>query len=526
MEDFIKNPKEQIKSEIEQFSTDRINFKLSLRKKKFNNLLTKKRIYPSQLNSSEWQYELFFSNLVIPENCKKDFSDNDELISSALIYMKSDDINTAKYGIYQIKTFISNFMDDNTLFFNLNFISDILNLLEKWGERKEKQLVFNILYIMVDYSYINSNKTINKILLSSKGYKIWDLCFDLQDYEIMSQLVWILNNIISGDKESTYNLLKSNFFQKKIFNFYSNPTIMNHLNENNEKNKFYIIIDRGITLLTNLLFAECKSCYEQEEIYRLTKPILELVLKYSKTNSSKIFLSCIYLINIAIEKEPRLIDLLDNSDILNDILNKKFFSHENSLFHCNKIIGQYICFKAGIPQDFYDKSLNYEIYIFFGMKSYLIKKEVFWILSNILHDNIKSGKNLSKNEEFINKIFDFYKNTFNLEDIGELCNLFLLLIRDNDICTFFEFINKGLLDITLEHIKNIYNEPKSLKNVLELIYLCLDIGQLGENELEKRNIIKERCEHFGLRELLTKYEDSEDEEICKVVEKIIKNFYY
>ena len=96
--------------------------------------------------------------------------------------MKSDDINTAKYGIYQIKTFISNFMDDNTLFFNLNFISDILNLLEKWGERKEKQLVFNILYIMVDYSYINSNKTINKILLSSKGYKIWDLCFDLLDY--------------------------------------------------------------------------------------------------------------------------------------------------------------------------------------------------------------------------------------------------------------------------------------------------------------------------------------------------------
>ena len=55
MEDFIKNPKDQIKSEIEQFSTDRINFKLSLRKKKFNNLLTKKRIYPSQLNSSEWQ---------------------------------------------------------------------------------------------------------------------------------------------------------------------------------------------------------------------------------------------------------------------------------------------------------------------------------------------------------------------------------------------------------------------------------------------------------------------------------------
>ena len=42
MEDFIKNPKEQIKSEIDQFSTDRINFKLSLHKKNLTIYLLKK----------------------------------------------------------------------------------------------------------------------------------------------------------------------------------------------------------------------------------------------------------------------------------------------------------------------------------------------------------------------------------------------------------------------------------------------------------------------------------------------------
>ena len=52
MEVIPKNQKDQFKAELEQFSSDRINFKLSLRKKKFNNILAKKRILYSNLSSS------------------------------------------------------------------------------------------------------------------------------------------------------------------------------------------------------------------------------------------------------------------------------------------------------------------------------------------------------------------------------------------------------------------------------------------------------------------------------------------
>ena len=51
MEVLPKNQKDQFKAELEQFSSDRINFKLSLRKKKFNNILAKKRILYSNLSS-------------------------------------------------------------------------------------------------------------------------------------------------------------------------------------------------------------------------------------------------------------------------------------------------------------------------------------------------------------------------------------------------------------------------------------------------------------------------------------------
>ena len=171
MEDFQKTIKAQSKAEIEEFSQDRINFKLSLRKKKFNDILIKKRILPSNPKDSPWSLELYLTNLKLPAEYKITFGNIDEFMSTALNNIKSDDILNVKYGICLFKNYIKNFPDDdNKLKFdlNMNFISDLLNLLEKWGEKKEKQIVFNILYIMTNYSYINTNKNITKILLSSK----------------------------------------------------------------------------------------------------------------------------------------------------------------------------------------------------------------------------------------------------------------------------------------------------------------------------------------------------------------------
>ena len=70
MEEFPKSTNEQTKMEIEELSQDRINFKLSLRKKKFNDMLIKKRILPSKPEDSPWPLELFLSNLKLPADYK------------------------------------------------------------------------------------------------------------------------------------------------------------------------------------------------------------------------------------------------------------------------------------------------------------------------------------------------------------------------------------------------------------------------------------------------------------------------
>ena len=88
--------------------------------------------------------------------------------------MKSDDVTIVKYGVCLIKTYLWNFLDDENVLnnLNLNFVSDMLNLLEKWCAKKELQIIYNVLHILTNYSYKNENKLITKILLSSKGYKI------------------------------------------------------------------------------------------------------------------------------------------------------------------------------------------------------------------------------------------------------------------------------------------------------------------------------------------------------------------
>ena len=452
---------------------------------------------------------------------------DDEEISIALKAINSDYLFDVKYGICLLKNYMIYLPNNNKLNFNLNlnFISDLLNLLEKWGGKKEKQIVFNILHIMTNYSSINTNKTISKFFLSSKGYKIWDLCFNLQDYEIMSQLVWILNNIIYDDEDNSYNLLKSNFFQKTIFNFYCSPAIIGHLNEKNTKNIFYIIIERGISLFSNLLVNQSSSKYHKEEKYKLSISVFELILKYSESMSKNIFHSSIYSISIAIDNEPRLINLLDKSNLLNDILNKKFFSEDNIILDSNRILGEYIAKKSNLSEEFYEKCTNYEMDIFFSTKSVLVIIDVLWVLSNIMHDSLSSLERICSNKLLIDKVINLYKNPNIYKIIIETSYFFLVLIQLANINTFIELQNKGLIEISFEHLKNIVNESDKIIILFELIESYLEKGEIIKNNFGGNNFIKAKCDKYGLRDLLGKYENSNNKELEEIIGNIINKYY-
>ena len=518
------------KVELNLLSEDRTNFKLSLRKKKYDDILAKKRNIPKKSDSSSRPYELLLSKLKLPPNYKIIFSKDDELISTALKNMKSNIIDEVIYGVCLIKNYLDNFLDDNSVLnrLNLNFVSDMLNLLEKWCEKRHLTIIYNILYILTDYSFLNENITISKILLSSKGYRIWELCFDLQDYEIMYQMVWILQNITYKDSESTYNLIKSNFFKNKILYFYNNGTILQHLNEKNPENIFYLIIQGGLGLFSNLISIQFPSTYDAMEKNKLIVPVFDLILKYSQSNNEKIYHTCIYAIALAVEEELNFVNKIDNNNgvnIIYDILNKKFFSNENLVLQANRILGNYISNKSGLSEEFFNQCIQYEFDIFFGIKSTIAKRETYWVLSNILADYQKAGFIICLNEPFINQTFNKYQNTVDMDDLYNIVYFLNSLIHKCGIENFIKIQDKGIVDITMKYTKMTFNSPKTLITIFELIESLLSIGDSVRDNFMGRNLIKEKCDECGLEGVLEKYEDSSNEVLFDIIDKIKINYY-
>ena len=109
-------------------------------------------------------------------------------------------------------------------------------------------------------------------------------------------------------------------------------------------------------------------------------------------------------------------------------MNKKFFSNESLVLYANRIIGNYTANKSKLSDEFYNKCIQYEFDIYFGIKNPLAVKETFWVLSNILKDYQNAGLIICNNEPFINQTIYRYQNIVELSEIHELAYFFHSLI--------------------------------------------------------------------------------------------------
>jgi hypothetical protein len=252
-------------------------------------------------------------------------------------------------------------------------------------------------------------------------------------------------------------------------------------------------------------------------------------VKYAMSDSEKIYFICIYALCISIDCELNLVNRLDdpinsNVNIINDILNKKFFTNEKLVLYANRILGNYISIKSGLSEEFYLKCIQYEFDIFFGIKLPVVVKETYWVLSNILCDYQNTVNIIFNNELFINKTIDNYKNTVELNVIKEIAYFLYTLIEKCGIENFIRLQEKGIVDITMNHAKRTFNKASPVINIFKLIDALLFIGKSVADNFEGRNLIKEKCEAYGLKELLEKYENSDDSELLEIIERINRSY--
>ena len=525
------------KDEIDTFK-ERIQTKLTLRKQKFNEILRKRRLsdYISILNKngtiSKWKllYDIKKEKLEMENKYKFNFNikDDDELLSISLKYLKSENIHEIKYSIILLQIFIHKHMNSElTNYINLLFIYDLFRIIEK--HINDKQIVFNILCVLIYYSNINTDKNLCSILLSPNSYKIWELCFNLQDYEILYEIVAILNNIISENQIGECNLIRSNFLLNNLYNFYMNQSISSEMNNNNKKDIMSIIIEDGIILFCKLLVIPTDNLdrFTKEEIFISKQKIIQIVIIYNNSNLITIYQTCLFSIYTVIQSEKRLFDEFDKYNYIQNILNnKKYFENEIIGYYINIIVGNYVAYKNKIKYNLLVDIINFEKEYLNLCSSSSHRKEVFWTLSNAIITDKNIINEILKENEFFNNIIFYYKNSCSYSEIKEISYFLGILLINSDINQFIQIETNKLLEIIVGHAKkSLENDEEGLVIIFELIEFYLCYGKMMEKSLDGKNIVLVKFNKLGGKELLDKYINSQNKILNDQILYIEKEFY-
>ena len=533
-----KNIYEAIDKDINESFNQRIQTKLTLRKQKFNQIITRKRlsdlisiINNNENNSSKWKllYNINKEKLEMKNNYKFDFKndEDEEILSLSLKYLNSDKINDIKYSIILLELFINKHKGhDLTNYINLMFIYDLIHLIEKFITNKE--IIFNILYIILRYSN-TADPNLSIILLSPNSYKIWEMCFNLQDYEIFYEIVSIFNNIILENHIAGCNLLRSSFLKNSICNFYMADVITSQMNNSDKKNIIYNIINNGIILFCNLFIVNIDNLdrFTKEEIFLSKQQIIKVIFTYSSSNLFHIYHPCIYSIFLATQSERRLIDEFDKNNFIQNILKeKKIFDNDEIKYFVNTIIGNYIAFKNKIKFSLLIDILSFEKEYLNNCNFANHRKGIFWVLSNMIICDKNIVSEIIKDEKFLENLIFYYKNSYSIYELKEISYFFGHLIINADKEQFIKIEKHKLMEIVIYHAKQtLQNDVEGLLLIFELLEFYFGFGKLMSKYYEGKNKVIEKFDKLGGKELLDKYINFDNKKLTEQIEYILREFY-
>ena len=505
-----RKPNKYINDNILDLMNERIEMKLSLRKKKIIDKLNSQRHKPSNIevnNKINYNYKLFsFINIEIPSQ------NNDNEISIILDYLKSDDIKKVKIGVFSLHSFINEknisreFLEKEIHI----FFPCLLALI--YDNIHDKEFIFNILYIMTDLSFKINNNNI-KDILNQQFFSMINSCFLKNDCDINYQIICILNNIFQDISINSFEIVNNEFFKKTLIEFFSRKEVIFDMEYNkNESDLSFHIIEGGITLFCTLLtsFIECLT--EEEEDLVLFKKFLDIIFIFSNINELDKYLQCLYSIKYVVERNLSLIDsLLEKKFIIRTLFKKKFFDNKDVLLYINKII--LLCLDS-------DKELDRNhLYTIFNFETYYLeyidlnsnKKEIFDVLSNLINE-----------DQLVDEIF--MKDNFIIR-ICEILYFFTLLINKCNVNQFSIIKKNNILKIIINLAKKeLSDDEDSIIIFLQLIEQIFVYGNEIKEINNGRNCMAEDFVQCGGIELFNKLAMIKNDIISEKIESLLMEY--
>ena len=534
----FSNDQEKLNKELFNL---RIETKLSLRKKKLNDYIFQKRLLENNILLINKIDKLNLKLLYDPEKVKFNSDDSNtkynlnfnekeikNIIEIASKYFKSENIEDIKYGIILTQLFIKRSTKADIIdSINLLYIYDLLHLIDKI--KSDKEIIFNILNIIISYSYFNEDKNLATVLLSPNSYKIFEQCFKLEDFEIFYAMICIFYNITKDNLIGKCNLIRSNFLHNEIYGFYMNEGIIAQKNNEDISDLYYNIVQDGIKLLCNLLLISVNNLdnITKDEVKLSKQKIINILLNYYDTKDYENHYNCIYSLAIALEQDLSLFDQIEKNNFIENILiNKRFFNKGDLLYCLNKIFGNYLAYKANINKKILVEIMNFGNNYLKICEDTFKRKFIFWTLSNILNSDNEIFEKLFEVDGLLLNICEILKNSHSPPELKEILYFFCVLLSFVNIKYFIEIEKNHLMDIIFYETKNNFqNDFELLHLSFHIFEIYLNFGDLMSKYYDGKNLVKDKFDKLGLNELLEKYLNCPNDNLSRQIIYIYKKYY-
>ena len=524
-----------------QLNTEREQYSLSLRKKKMNNYLMKRREENLEVSQTKKlkknPYEIIPEKLEISDEIRnKKYNSTSSFSDGMYNLLESKNINEIKFAIYHIRnqTLRSEFPIDDM--YKKNIVDKLMFTL--FNNINEYDIVYEITWALINFCLRINNDNLMIFLTNNPCIQIYIMIFDLKDKSLTENVLWLISNIIIGSDSASENLFFSPIPRNYLLQFVENTEISNQITKIcirifSSLSQFISTIYRFIQIegLENQLFKKHNDVNVnniQENIIYLEEHLTNIFLKFVNFNDIEIINDSLFgLSNLSNSSNLKIHDLIYSSGLIGKIILNQINSSEIISHKILELIGNFLSNYTGIIEPIIQNQMISYIFEFIKSNNNSdIKRDSFWIISNLLCiPNINIINVL--NSGIIPFVIDAIQNSENKVGIEGLFIINDIIFNENYTETVINFIkNYEIIKLLISVIQKYYEEPEALKLILKICLHLFEIGNKYSNLFDGKNIFLEEFQRNGGNLYIEKLQNYNDKIIYNFVENIIRVYFH
>ena len=447
------------------------------------------------------------------------------------LYLKSNNYEEVKFGLFSLKEFFSK--SDNLLIKeNIDIIYNIFECMNKYIN--DKIILYHGLWIISNYIFFSKNNEKNNDILTSKEFfNIYEYILSTNDTDLFCLILYLFHNITSLENnekkhnEVNYKILISNLFKNRILKFLMEKEFMYHIDDDNGIYKD--ILFQGFHFFSNLMATEKENIdnIQKLEIKQIKQQMLKILLKFIDTKIEVIYEAILYNIIIFYDYiddqfPSKIISLKVIEKVLN---NNNFHSNYPILILTNRVIGNFLSMNDIFDLELIDKIFNFEFNILLNGKISEEKIDVFWTLGNLISCSDTMSDLLMKKENFIELIIKILKEDYDKVEIRELLITLGKIISTVNFDNYVYLAKIGVFDELICATLKFEKDEDLLPFIFQNLSFFIEKAELIKHFTENKNIVLNKFNDKGGKELLMKYQYSKNDLLRNVVEQIFNKFY-